>query len=84
MKEMAKIVKVNPPDRVKQLEKFMGQFDANRNSIPPEISAELKKWSCNISSSMAKVPGRVLPPQNIVFKNSSTYIGNDKGVFEFN
>jgi hypothetical protein len=26
----------------------------------------------------------VLPPQNIVFKNSSTYIGNDKGVFEFN
>jgi aubergine-like protein len=64
MADISQHTRVFPSQRGAELQKFVS--DTKKNE---KVAKELDQWGFQISSNMLEVPGRVLPPEKIFFRN---------------
>lgn len=73
MQDFAKYTRVGPRERIDRLTNFSRRLLGN-----PQAMAELKSWDFNLSNSLVKFTGRVLPIENLHVANQQSINGGQR------
>lgn len=73
MKALSVYTRLNPEARIAKLRTFN-----ERLRKEPKVIEELKDWKMTLDANLIEVPGRMLPPEKLIF-NRNAIIGSGQG-----
>lgn len=73
MKALSVYTRLNPEARIAKLRTFN-----ERLRKEPKVIEELKDWKMTLDANLIEVPGRILPPEKLIF-NRNAIIGSGQG-----
>lgn len=68
MKAMSEHTQLSPERRIERLRVFNRRLNTSEQSVNV-----LKSWDIELDTALVEIPGRVLPPENILFGNQKLY-----------